>query len=230
MAKFRTQHSAQGGPGNLIRVIGLLLALVLLLYAGFSWLKTLPAGEGGWRPVAPEERFFLPATGEGEQIRHFSHYSICVGPGRMAPLWSAAEMDARMDEKLNAGIFIDSSFQMQMQPGQIPAWKELGTKGMQAARRLGRVFWVAGPIWESEDAQLWPSHFYCIWLDEGHDKLEALGVLLPNQAGAQAVPVSIDSIETLTGIDFFAEYWLDSLANEVENAINLAHWAPEFVF
>ena len=226
------QHQKQGGRGaaSLIRVVGLALVLVLLLLSGLQWVKKLEPVNAVWRPVSPENRYFLPGGDSTHSIAHFPYYSICNYPFRPLPLWAACEWDARMEEEAIPAFF-DSNY-FRMDSALFARWKDLGSRGKAVARRLGRVYAVAGPVW-GQDSTQGPVSFFCAWLDEGYEKIECVGMLLPNPMPANnKVPVilSIDSIESLSGLDLFAGLLLDSLENEVEKTFHIPHWEPEIRF
>jgi hypothetical protein len=204
------KRGGKTGAATTLKVISLLMVLLLLVALGVYWTKTLTPTPRAWTPAAPEQRFFLPAAGSSHKIVHFPAYSMAIDSTGTA-IWAACEYDARMKD---AFTIPDSLFPALLRD-DLQHWKEWQKKGQGAALRLGRVFVVTGPLTEGGSS-------FVAWLDEGFKKLEAAGVLLPQQA-----VVSIDSIEALTGLDLFAAYWLDSLENQVEKTVNLDHWRPE---
>lgn len=213
MPQFQMQHKRGGKKGatTTLRAVGLLMALFLLVALGIEWIKNIPASPGPWMPAPPEDRYFLPAADSATLVIHNPLYSI--GTTREGALvWAACEYDARMEK---AFAFPDSLFP-QIEPDMLPSWHNWQEKSLNAARRLGRLFVISGPVPPD------PRRHFMVWLDEGYQRLEGVGVLFPDQA-----VVPIDSVEELTGLDLFAEYWLDSLEIEVEKSVNLTHWNPE---
>lgn len=221
MAKFRMQHSRQGNTGaaSLIRVVGLVLVLFLLLFTGVRWLNSLEPPRSGWVPAIPENRFFLPGSDSSVQIRHTPYYSLGYAPERELPLWAACEWDALMGASALPSLF-DSNY-FHMDDRLLAQWRELGRRGEEAARRLGRVYLVTGPVSSGR--------YFCTWLDEGYQAMEGIGFLLADP-NAPPVITTVDSIEALTGLDLFAGLWLDSLENAVEKAVHLPHWELEIRF
>jgi len=220
------QRQGRGGSASLIRVAGMSLVLVLLLISGIKWMKTLDRSHVAWRPVAPEDRFFLPRTEAAGTVRHTDFFSLGYSGGSQVPVWAACEWDARMGDKHLPSYFDSNYFQMSLP--LFSKWQELGSRGEDAARRLGRVYSVSGPVRPGM-----ATHFFVVWLDEGFQKIEAVGLLLGNdlpENGFTPAVVTIDSIESLTGLDLFPDLLTDSLENEVEKNVYTAHWEPEISF
>ena len=220
------QHRRGGksGAASLLKVFALFLVLFLLLFLGIYWIKTMPLHPAAWKPADPEHRFFLPGRGSIVNVVQTPYFSLGYSPEQQIAIWAVCEWDARMEPGLPT--FYDSNY-FQLDTAMMPVWKEWGRKGQDAARRLGRLFVVAGPLGIFSDSLPSSAGYFLVWLDEGYEKLEALGLIFPKSLPYQPVPVSVDSVETLTGLDLFAEYWLDSLENQVEKTVNIAHWAPE---
>ena len=71
-----------------------------------------------------------------------------------------------------------------------------------------------------------PEHFYKVILDNKGPELKALGFILPNQAASGPLSqfaVSVDSVERLTGIDFFPAL-PDSLEDRLEAEGDISEW------
>lgn len=70
-----------------------------------------------------------------------------------------------------------------------------------------------------------PRYFYKVVLDK-HTPAKGVGFVISNQsstAALQSFAVSIDSVEKLTGIDFFP-LLADSIENRVESRVNINEW------
>ena len=119
------------------------------------------------------------------------------------------------DEKLNGG-----------------GWKKLEEKCRTWANQYGGIYIVAGPIFNEpitrtlgEGKIAVPDAFFKVVLSlEGTPK--AIGFLYKNDSSSQSIrdcACSVDSIEELTGLDFF--YSLpDDIENIVESDSNLSKW------
>ncbi|MBK7407648.1 MAG: hypothetical protein IPJ40_05935 [Saprospirales bacterium] len=192
MAPLRMQHRKGGNTGaaSLLKVFGLFLVLFLLLFLGIYWIKSMPLKPPLWKPADTAHRFFLPEADSTVKVVHGPFFSMGYAANNPRPIWAACEWDARMEGTIPT--FYDSNY-FQLDVRMAPAWKEWGSKGQETARRLGKLFVVAGPA---------PGGYFLVWLDEGFEKLEAIGLLFPDSLPFQPVAVSLDSLENLSGLDF----------------------------
>ena len=119
------------------------------------------------------------------------------------------------DEKLNGG-----------------AWKKLEEKCRTWANKYGDIYIVAGPIFNKpitrtlgEGRIAVPDGFFKVVLClEGTPK--AIGFLYKNDPSSQSIKdcvCSVDSVEELTGFDFFYSL-LDDIEDVVESDANLSKW------
>ena len=119
------------------------------------------------------------------------------------------------DEKLNGG-----------------AWKKLEEKCRTWANKYGDIYIVAGPIFNKpitrtlgEGRIAVPDGFFKVVLClEGTPK--AIGFLYKNDPSSQSIKgcvCSVDSVEELTGFDFFYSL-LDDIEDVVESDVNLSKW------
>jgi endonuclease G len=72
-----------------------------------------------------------------------------------------------------------------------------------------------------------PNQFYKILIDTNSGKTKMIAFLMPHENSQKPLyefVVSVDSIETLTGIDFFPELE-DSLENKLEASANYKEWS-----
>ena len=93
-------------------------------------------------------------------------------------------------------------------------WNELETKSREWARRYGKVYIVCGPIYNDTRRREYigthrvqvPDAFFKAILIHSSKKNCALGFLFQNEAGERPLTeylVSVNQLETITGIDFF---------------------------
>ena len=122
------------------------------------------------------------------------------------------------DEKLNGG-----------------GWKKLEEKCRAWAAQYGSIYIVAGPIFNEpitrtlgEGRIAVPDAFFKVVLClEGSPK--AIGFLYKNDPSSQSIKdcvCSIDSVEELTGFDFF-HYMEDEIENTIEAKSELKKWQYE---
>jgi endonuclease G, mitochondrial len=140
------------------------------------------------------------------------------------------------DMKLNKTSMSESFLMSNMSP-QKPSfnrgiWKKLEAKVRKWAITEGRIYVVTGGVLTSNKLKIGvdgvsiPKYFYKIIYDpNGQGKMIAL--LLPNEKGRnplQTYMVSVDSVESLTGIDFFPEL-PDSIENRLERSTDTSAWS-----
>ena len=151
---------------------------------------------------------------------NMSHGHICPAGDNK---WDKAAMNQSFlltnmcpqDEKLNGG-----------------AWKKLEEKCRTWANKYGDIYIVAGPIFNKpitrtlgEGRIAVPDGFFKVVLClEGTPK--AMGFLYKNDPSSQSIKdcvYSVDSVEELTGFDFFYSL-LDDIEDVVESDANLSKW------
>ena len=103
-------------------------------------------------------------------------------------------------------------------------WNDLEMKSREWARRYGKVYIACGPIYKGirneyigDHRVKVPDAFFKVILINAGNKQCALGFLFENEAGERPLTeylVSVDSIEKLTGLDFFS-----ALPDETENRL-----------
>lgn len=103
-------------------------------------------------------------------------------------------------------------------------WNDLEMKSREWARRYGKVYIVCGPIYNGTRKEYIGDHrvrvpdaFFKVILINEAKKQAALGFYFKNEAGERPLAeylVSVDHIEKLTGLDFFA-----ALPDELENRL-----------
>jgi endonuclease G len=108
-------------------------------------------------------------------------------------------------------------------------WSTMESQVREWTLKYSKLYVVTGPIFKDnigvigEDKVTVPGYYYKVLFD-GKDKM--IGFILPNAKGTNSIEsyvVSVDSIESLTGIDFFPEL-SDQLENQIEGSINTANW------
>ena len=114
-------------------------------------------------------------------------------------------------------------------------WKELEAVVRDFARTHGEVIVVTGPVLQEGLAQIGasgvsiPKHYYKVVLDYREPDIAGIGFVLANEASTQplaAFAVPIDSVETLTGIDFFHPL-PDGPEGRIEGRVEIGHWFGE---
>lgn len=113
------------------------------------------------------------------------------------------------------------------------AWKTLEDKERVWAKRDSAIVIVAGPIYDKSDKETIgknkvrvPSAFFKVFLAPYADPIRAIGFVYPNMrcdGNMQAYAVSVDEVEKMTGLDFFAAL-PDEIENDIESSVPFKDW------
>lgn len=132
---------------------------------------------------------------------------------------------------------MSQSFFMSNMSPQVPAfnrgvWKKLEESSRNWAMENASIYVICGGLLSDSCQNIGvnevavPRYFYKILLDYSLPGIKAIGFLMENKASEKALHsyvVSIDSIEILTGLDFFPELE-DHLENQLESYISTNEW------
>ncbi|MGE5313688.1 MAG: DNA/RNA non-specific endonuclease [Acidobacteriota bacterium] len=133
---------------------------------------------------------------------------------------------------------MDETFYMSNMTPQVPGfnrgiWKKLEDQVREWAVDLRDVYVVTGAVLQDSLATIGkrnavsvPKYFYKIVMEYHDHEKKAIAFLLPNEssdAPIAAYAVPIDSIETLTKINFFPSL-SDSLESKLESSVNISDW------
>lgn len=147
--------------------------------------------------------------------------------GHLAP---AADFD--YDRK----ALSESFFMTNISP-QLPAFNRGGWKGLEDqvrkwATEYDSLHVVTGPVLEQglkkigDNRVSVPKYFYKIILDSRQPEVKMIGFLMPNKKitrGPWPYVVTVDSIEQLTGLNFFPQL-PDILEDSLESMIQTSYW------
>ena len=117
------------------------------------------------------------------------------------------------------------------------AWNKLEEKCRQRARRDSAVVIICGPVFDKPGAAMLigstgvavPNGFFKVVLSPYANPPRAIGFLMPNgpvPGGMQKCAVSVDSVETATGFDFFSAL-PDDIETEVEKQCDFHRWSTK---
>jgi endonuclease G len=132
---------------------------------------------------------------------------------------------------------MEESFYMSNMSPQLPAfnrgiWGEAEAFTRKAAKENGSLFVVSGPIFSvnmktiGSNRVTVPERYYKILLDVREPELKALAFIIPNRDCSEELEnfvVSIDDIETATGIDFFPAL-PDEWESKLEASRSVINW------
>lgn len=148
--------------------------------------------------------------------------------GHLAP---AADMG--WSEVTEAESFYYSNMSPQEPGFNRGIWKKLEDLVRSWAVENNSIYIVTGPILTNglptigPDKVSVPKYFYKVILDYTEPDIKAIGLLIPNSsqsASLQSFVVPIDSIEALSGIDFYPKL-PDIQENKLESTITLDKWS-----
>jgi endonuclease G len=140
------------------------------------------------------------------------------------------------DMKLNLTSMSESFYLSNMSPQEkdfnAGIWNTLEDRVRKWALTCGRIYIVTGGVLTSNKGKIGsngvsiPKYFYKVIYDpRGQGRMIAF--LIPNENSEKPLQnfvVTVDSLESLTRIDFFPEF-PDSIENQLESSINLSSWS-----
>lgn len=150
------------------------------------------------------------------------------------PVYDRGHLCPAGDMKLNKTAMSETFYLSNMSP-QVAGfnrgiWSTLEDQVRDWALEYSKLYVVTGPIFKDnlgvigENKVTVPGYYYKVLFD-GNDKM--IGFILPNAKGTNPIEfytVSIDSIEDLTGINFFSELD-DQIENQLEGTIHTTNWS-----
>ncbi|HET6242945.1 MAG: DNA/RNA non-specific endonuclease [Bacteroidetes bacterium] len=141
--------------------------------------------------------------------------------------------DFTWSEKAMSESFYMSNISPQMPAFNRGIWKKLEEKARQWARENGEIYVVtAGVLTEdlpaigTKNKITVPLYYYKVILDFKEPEIKAIGFVMENKAQNKELnyfAVTIDSVEALTGIDFFPAMD-DKLENRIESSNEFEKW------
>lgn len=151
--------------------------------------------------------------------------------GHMAP-----SMDMNWDEEVLDESYLLSNMCPQGHDFNSGIWLDLEHQVRYWAKRDSAVCVVCGPVLPRSNKQkirtlgegkvLIPDYFYKVVFAPFASKPRAIAFIMPNEQKNEKISsfaVTVDSVETLTGIDFFP-ILPDVLEEKVESSLNLRDW------
>ena len=141
--------------------------------------------------------------------------------------------DRRFSKEAHDETFLTSNISPQEHQFNAGVWNTLEQKVRYWAKKYDGVFVITGGILKGqmktigdEDVSV-PNQFYKVLIDNNTGNTKMIAFLMPHKDSNQPLykfVVSIDEIEDLTGIDFFAELD-DSIENKLEASSSYKGWS-----
>lgn len=161
--------------------------------------------------------------------RHSDYTRSGYSRGHLAPAGDMAHDIVAMEES-----FYMSNIAPQLRAFNGGVWKELEEQVRDWAYLCDRVLVVTGPVLTDgpyhkigRNKVSVPKYFYKVILDVDGPERKAIAFVIPNESSdlpLQSYAQSIDVVETLTGIDFFADLLSDEIEDQLESSLDVSLW------
>lgn len=134
-----------------------------------------------------------------------------------------------------SGATMSESFYYSNISPQVPTfnrgvWRRLEELTRFWASYYDSIFVVTGPVLKeglpTTGSVSVPRYFYKVILEHNNNKTRAIGFVLPNKASSatlKSFAVSVDSVEQLTGLDFFPRL-PDDVEHRIESDASIEDW------
>lgn len=149
--------------------------------------------------------------------------------GHLAP---AADM-AFSEEAMSQSFYM-SNMCPQVRGFNVGVWRELEELTRDWAKKFRHLYVVTGPVlnkpyidWIGQNEVAVPHAFYKVLLDLSEPELKGIAWIIPNEVTEMPLTkyaTTIDEVEELTGIDFFAELMDEKLEAELEGNFDNDLW------
>ncbi|MCB9082216.1 MAG: DNA/RNA non-specific endonuclease [Lewinellaceae bacterium] len=146
----------------------------------------------------------------------------------------AAAADMSFDQVAMEESFLMSNISPQERAFNHGIWRELEELTRDWARKFIKLYVVTGPVltlpvkkYIGKNEVSVPAAYYKVLLDLSEPELKGIGFLIPNEISEQPLAdfaVSIDSVETLTGINFFPQLMTSELESSLEKKFDIKRW------
>jgi len=181
-------------------------------------------------PNVDREKFYAPddkiATGSAV---HADYSGSGYTRGHLAPAGDMAFSELAMKES-----FFMSNMSPQIKEFNNGVWKELEENVRDWTYKAETLYIVSGPILSNPIKKIGkqnkitvPSAFYKVLLDYTGDEKKGIAFIIPNSLSTERLEtymVSIDSIEAITGLDFFNDMINDDEEEKLESTMNPNLW------
>lgn len=189
-----------------------------------SWILHSHETEGA---TSRSNKFWTDSELEGcPETRDYSHSGY--DRGHMCPAGEQKWSDEAMHHS-----FVMANICPQKHELNTGAWKTLEDKERVWAKRDSAIVIVAGPLYDTSDIETIgnnkirvPSAFFKVLLAPYASPMRAIGFVYPNmkcEGNMQAYAVSVDDVEKMTGMDFFAAL-PDEIENDIEAVVSFKEW------
>ncbi|MEO5582137.1 MAG: DNA/RNA non-specific endonuclease, partial [Saprospiraceae bacterium] len=165
----------------------------------------------------------------GGSSNYFDYAGSGYSRGHLAP-----SIDMSFDSTANRESFFMSNISPQVIEFNKGIWRELEDNVRDWARSYKRLFIVSGPVLKvgainkiGKNQVTVPSLFYKVILQMDSTDISGIGFMIPNAVSGKPLNeyiYPIDSIEQITGINFFKTIPSNSYTEEAEKTVFKNHW------
>ena len=190
-----------------------------------AWRLTSAHTHG--KVLREEQNFEADYDADGPRVDTYDYSRSGYDRGHMCPAG-----DNKWDEEAMQQTFMLSNICPQNHSLNWVAWNDLEMQTRHWARKYGEVFVVCGPILRDVKHKtigrhkvVVPEAFYKVILRLKPEPA-ALGFIYENNSSEQSMQealVSVDEVEKITGIDFFAALD-DEIEQRIEATASLSNW------
>lgn len=182
-------------------------------------LKLPNVPRSDWFEVDPEV-----STGSA---KHSDYSSTGYTRGHMVP-----SGDMSFDKLAEKETFFMSNMSPQLKVVNNGIWKELEEQTRDWTYQNDEVYIVSGPIFDGQVKYLKnkvavPTAFYKIILDVKETNKKAIAFIIPYERSERHLreyATTIDNLEAITGIDFFAHFLDKTSIEKLESKIDITQW------
>ena len=149
--------------------------------------------------------------------------------GHLVPAADMAHSEEAMSE-----TFYMSNISPQIRNFNSGIWRELEENTRYWANKFGELYIVTGPVLSrgirdqiGDNEVSVPDEFYKVLLDVTEPEIKAIAFIIPNEVSDRPISdfaVSIDQVESITGIDFYPNLLEDELEEQLEADFDTDLW------
>jgi DNA/RNA endonuclease G (NUC1) len=212
-------------------MLALLVLALVLVGRNISRLIELFEPHTEHSVLPADSRFYLPECEHGE-LQHHHYLSLCYDDSLHDTRWVAYELyyNWLVEPALQHGAELRKELSTYARwsredPGfKAGVWRELEELTYDWVREDKHLYITEGPVYSSSGE---PEAFFKVFLDLQEPEVKGIGYVVPNEKTSvpmDSFALSIHEVELLTGINFFHELMLDSLAHTIKHDSEPVRW------
>ena len=198
-------------------------------YEQANWVAYLLSKENLRQPnVSRKDWFEQDKDVKTGSAGYYDYSGSGYSRGHLVPAADMAFSEIAMEQ-----TFLMSNISPQIKEFNNGIWNELEQNVRNWAWDNNKIYIVSGPVLEKNMKFIKkgnvavPKYFYKVILDIQEPERKGIAFLLPNQISERPLTdyvVTIDSIENITGIDFFKYLLTENEQERLESTVNISKW------